>query len=68
MVLAITAKATAVEDEYYAMLIRSLCDAPQIQANSIIKPDPGEYVDGYTGDDDGDGMEIDDDDDAMDID
>mgnify|MGYP006902576130 FL=1 len=50
------------------MLIRSLCDAPQIQANSIIKPDPGEYVDGYTGDDDGDGMEIDDDDDAMDID
>jgi hypothetical protein len=37
---------------------RILCNALQIHANSIIKLDPGEYVDGYTGDDDGDGMEI----------
>lgn len=65
--LAIAAKATAVEDEHYAMLIRSLCNALQTQANSIIKLDPEEYVDGYTGDDDGEGMDIDDDD-AMDID
>ncbi|KAJ5638234.1 hypothetical protein N7490_008113 [Penicillium lividum] len=54
------------EEEHVAQLIGEICTALQEQATSIVKLEATEYVNGYTGDEDGDDMDTDDD--AMDID